>query len=420
VSPRRPRFWSLLHPRPGRRLPLGWRARYVHRRVKALGVGLADPGFAELLGRIDGAPPYGGNLVEVHVRGEEAFAAMRRAVAAARREVLLEAYIFSDDSTGRTLMDDLVQAAARGVEVRVLVDAVGSLGTRSSFWREMERRGVAVRLFHPLLSRVFLHPYRDHRKILVVDHQVAFTGGMNIADEYGSARPAKGGRTWRDSHLRVEGPVAREMAAVFAEGWVHAGGQPLDLAGAPGEARGEARVLVLESRPNRGHAESAAVLAAVVAAARQRVWITNAYFAPRRIALDILGRGAARGVDVRLLLPGKTDVPIVRHAGHGYYAGLLARGVRVFEYQPAVLHAKTVVADALVSVVGSTNLDFRSFHFNAECNLVILDAPTGVRMEAAFRQDLEESVEIEAEGWARRPAYHRLGDRLARLLAPAL
>jgi cardiolipin synthase len=382
-------------------------------------LGLADPGFAELLGSIDGAPPYGGNGVEVYFRGDEAFAAMRRAVEAARRELFLEAYIFSDDATGRTFMGDLAAAAARGVAVKVLVDAVGSLGTRSSFWREMERRGIAVRLYHPLLSRLFVHFYRDHRKILVVDRQVAFTGGMNIADEYGSPRPAKG-RTWRDSHVRVEGPVAREMAAVFAEGWVHAGGRPFDLGSGRGESGGGAHILVLESRPNRGHAESAAVLAAIVAAARRRVWITNAYFAPKRIALDVLGRAAARGVDVRLLLPGRTDVPIVRHAGHGYFADLLARGLRVFEYQPAILHAKTLAADGRASVVGSTNLDFRSFQFNSECNLVILDEDTGARMEAAFLEDQAQAVEIEAESWRRRPFYHRIGDRLARLLAPAL
>jgi cardiolipin synthase len=177
---------------------------------------------------------------------------------------------------------------------------------------------------------------------------------------------------------------------------------------------------VLESRPSRGYVESAAVLAAIVAAARERVWITNAYFAPRRIALDILGRAAARGVDVRLLLPGRTDVPLVRHAGHGYYRGLLARGVRVFEYQPAILHAKTLVADGKVSVVGSSNLDFRSFQFNGECNLVILDRATGGAMEEAFRRDLAQAQEVDAEAWVRRPVYHRVGDRLARLLAPVL
>jgi cardiolipin synthase len=391
----------------------------VHRLAEALPAGLADPGFAALLGRIDGAPPYGGNRVEPYFHGEQALAAMRQAVAAARREVLLESYIFSDDATGREIMGDLARAVARGVAVRVLVDAVGSLGTRASFWREMERRGIAVRLFHPLLSKVFLHPYRDHRKILVVDRSVAFTGGMNIADEYGSSRPGKG-RTWRDSHVKVEGPAAREMAAVFHEGWIHAGGDPLDLAPPQGEPCGGVCLLVLESRPNRGHAESAAALAAVVAAARARVWITNAYFAPRRIALDILGRAAARGVDVRLLLPGATDVPIVRHAGHGYFAGLLARGVRIFEYQAAILHAKTMVADGRVSVVGSSNLDFRSFQFNGECNLVILDEEIGGRMEEAFRDDLGQSAEIEAGTWSRRPLYHRLGDRLARLLAPVL
>ncbi|HSF42371.1 MAG TPA: phospholipase D-like domain-containing protein, partial [Thermoanaerobaculia bacterium] len=191
------------------------------------------------------------------------------------------------------------------------------------------------------------------------------------------------------------------------------------LPAAEGEEAG-ARILVLDSRPGRGHAESAAVLAALVGAARRTVWITNAYFAPGRTAVDVLGEAAGRGIDVRLLLPGWTDVPLLRHAAHGYYTDLLARGVRIFEYRGHVLHAKSLVADGYASVVGSTNLDFRSFVFNAECNLVILDRATGATMEEIFRQDLAASEEILPAAWRRRPLPHRLGDRMARWLSPVL
>ena len=384
--------------------------------------GVEDPGFETLLRRIDRAPVLGGNRVEIFTAGAEAFAAMRKAVLGAEREILLESYIFKDDATGRLFLEEAAAAARRGVSVRVMADTVGSLETRAGFWREMQARGVEVRLFNPFFRHFWwFQPFRDHRKILVVDRRIAFTGGMNIGEEYGSPQ-TRTGQTWRDTHVRIEGPTAWEMAVVFAEGWTRTGGRPFDIGPLPAEEaeRPGARILALDSRPWRGHVESAAVLAAIVGAARRSVWITNAYFAPGRIAIDILGAAAARGVDVRLLLPGWTDVPLLRHAAHGYYTDLLERGVRVFEYSGHVLHAKSLVADGHASVVGSTNLDFRSFVFNAECNLVILDRTTGAAMEESFRRDLETSAEIFPLAWRNRPLPHRLGDRAARWLSPVL
>ncbi len=432
--PRRRRRWKpVLRPRAGRRLPRELRAARVGRLARELPLGLDDPGFEVLLRRIDEGPVHQGNQVEVFTRGEDAFAAMRRAIGEARREVLVESYIWRDDATGQAFLDDLGAAVGRGARVRALADALGSFATRDDFWADLERRGIEAHLYNPLLARLWLQLYRDHRKLLVIDREVAFTGGMNIGEEYGSyplpawkARRARGAtrtkRELRDTHLRVTGPVAWEMAVVFSEGWLRSAGAPFEiepLDAAAEEADG-ARVLVLDARPNRGYGEAAAVLAAIVAAARERVWITNAYFAPRSEALPILGAAVARGVDVRLLLPGRTDVPLVRHAGHGYFRELLARGVRIFEYQAAILHAKSLVADGRVSVVGSTNLDFRSFHFNAECNLVVLDRETGRHLEAAFEEDLTRSEEITAQAWARRPALHKAGDRAARWLSPLL
>lgn len=416
-------FRPILRPFAGRRLPRELRVRRVDRLAgpEKMPEGVRDPAFEALLERIDGAPVLGGNQVEVYFSGREAFAAMREAVLAAKHEILLESYIFKDDTIGRGALDNLAAAAERGVTVRVIADAMGSFETRDEFWEEMRRRGIEVHLFHPLFSKIWYQPFRDHRKILVVDREVGFTGGMNIGEEYGSpfARP---GETWRDSHVRVTGPAVWEMTVVFQESWVRAGGEPFEVepllassADVPG-----ARILTLDSRPKRGQAESASVLAAIAAAARRTLWITNAYFAPGHAALKVLGKAAWRGVDVRLLLPGKTDVPIVRHAGHGFYLDLLERGVRVFEFEPSILHAKTLVADGYVSVVGSTNLDFRSFLFNAECDLVILDPDTAGKLEAAFLADQAQAREVLLEDWRNRPLLHRLGDRLARLLAPVL
>jgi cardiolipin synthase len=414
-------FSPVLRPAPGRKLPPELRVGQVERLAAALPGGIEDPGFEVLLRRIDGAPFFGGNRVDVFFTGQAAFQAMRESGEAAQREILLESYIFKDDTTGRLFLRGIKAAAARGIAVRVLADALGSASTRAAFWADMASNGIQVRLFNPLFEKFWYQPFRDHRKILVVDREVAFTGGMNIGEEYGSLRP-RPGETWRDTHVRVTGPAAWEMAVVFQEGWKYAGGEPFEIDALPGDvvdAPGS-RILVLDSRPNRGQAESAAVLAAIAAAARQTLWITNAYFAPGHRAMSILGEAADRGVDVRLLLPGKTDVPVVRRAGHGYYGALLERGVRIFEYQEAILHAKTLVADGLVSVVGSTNLDFRSFIFNAECDLLILCRETAATLENAFREDLERSEEVGLAAWRRRPLRKKIGDRLARWLSPVL
>ena len=409
------RLWKpLLRPLAKHRIPPELRPDRIREIARQYSGGLRDPRFPMLLSRVDQTAVLGGNRVEVYFDGGSAFDAMERAVDAARTEILVESYIWKDDATGRRALDALGRATARGVAVRALADAVGSHSTKKAYWDELRRHGVEVRLFGTFL----LQPFRDHRKILVIDRRVAFTGGMNIADEYsGGSGLGSGGKAisaWRDTHARVEGSAAWEMATVFSEAWSAARGTPLDLQPLEPPEDAPARVLVLDSRPGRGHEETASALAAVVGAARERDWITTAYFAPRRRAIDALAEAVRRGVDVRLLLPGVSDVPIVRHAGHGWFPPLLAAGVKVFEYQPAILHAKTAVADDYASVVGSSNLDFRSFHLNAECNFLILDESVGRTMSKAFERDLESSKEIDV-GW-RRSVPHRAGDWTARKL----
>jgi cardiolipin synthase len=461
-APPRRRLWKPIpRPRPNRDLPP---RRRVERWAADLTDGVRDGGFATLIHRLDESPILPVDRLELFTDGNHALPRMIAAIEAAREEVLLQSYIFKDDATGRSVVDALGRAVERGVVVRVIADALGSLTTREAFWRELERRRIAFRLFHPLLRYPWRLLIRDHRKILVVDRRVAFTGGMNIGEEYGSglpprrrprwrdplpprprrplavsARPAAAPpgpasrsaatNTWRDTHLEVEGPAAWEMAVVFRESWTRADGahfdlpsltEPVDTAADGSGAVSGARCLVLDSRPGRGHRETALVLRALVAAARRRVWITNAYFAPSFTALRALCRAARRGVDVRLLLPGESDVPRLQDAARGSYARLMRHGVRVFEYQPAVLHAKTVVVDGHVSVVGSSNLDFRSFTFNGECNLVVLADSAALRLEEAFETDLTRAHEIDPAVWARRPWLVRLREAFFRWLSPLL
>lgn len=416
----RRRFWlPVLAPRPGRRLPRELSPGRVDRLAGRLPGGLDDPGFLDLLSRIEESPLHPGNRVRVFFRGQDAFGAMLGDIERAASEILLETYILRDDETGRRFQEALVSAARRGVRVRVLADAFGSMHLGARFWGAFGEAGIEARLFHRLgvpVRRVF---FRDHRKILVVDRRLAYTGGMNIGDEYGSALVPRG-RLFRDTHARVEGSAAAEMAAVFREGWRGARGSDFSLEPVVCGDTAGARVMILDSRPGRGARELSAALAAIVGGSRRRLWMTEAYFAPRRRVGGILGRAVARGVDVRLLLPGRTDVRTVRHAGHGFFAGLLRRGVRIFEYRAAVLHAKTIVADGRVSLVGSSNIDFRSFERNAECNFAIFDGPVAEEMERQFLRDLEQSEEIRAHAWRRRSWLHRAADSIARRLAPVL
>jgi cardiolipin synthase len=410
---------SSLRPRPDRRLPEELRPKNVGRLAEALAEGVRGAEFAGLVQRIDTGPIHSGNKIKVFFNGEEMFASVAEAIESATQEILLETYILKDDATGHEMAECLGRAAARGVKVRVLADAFGSWTMSRTFWRRMQRMGIEARLFHPFWTHLWDHFIRDHRKIIVMDGRVCFTGGMNVGNEYGSSRHAKNG-LWRDTHARIEGSTAWEMALVFKEGWRRAGSEPFQISPLKTTHKYGAETLVLDSRPGRGYAETASVLAAIVGASRKRLWVTNSYFAPRRNAIAVLGRAAQRGVDVRLLLPGISDVPLVRHAGHGCFEQLLANGVRIFEYQPAILHAKTLVADDYATVVGSSNLDFRSFHFNAECNVLILDEATGQRMTCAFEKDLAGSVEIRLDEWKKRALLHRVGDSLARCLSPLL
>lgn len=415
----RRRLLPKLRPSPGRRVAADLKPRPVSRRAEQLPRGVHDPALRTLLQRIDQAPILGGHDVTVYFAGAEAFAAMCQAIDAAQREVLLQSYILKDDAIGERLAETLAAAAARGVTVRVLADAFGSSRTRGSYWRRLRRAGIKARLINNLMPALWYgKTYRDHRKLLIVDRQVAFTGGMNLALEYvGSPEHV----AWRDTHARIVGPAAWEMAVVFAEGWGWALGRPFPiepLVTDPTAAGSD--VLVLDSRPWRGHLETASALAASAGAARTTLWITNAYFAPQRVTIELLSRAARRGVDVRLLLAGLTDVPLVRHAGHGFFDELLVAGVRIFEYQPRVLHAKTLVIDRHLVMVGSTNIDFRSFHFNAECNALIFDGAVGAALANQFERDLVDALEIDLKAWRGRPRWHRWGDWAARQLAWAL
>ncbi len=407
--------------------------------ARELPEGVRGATFRALVREIDGSPWHAFSGVQVYEDGEDTFAAIGQVLASARIEILVETYILRDDRVGTELRQALEDAVARGVRVCVLADALGSIGTSRRFWRELEAAGISVRLFHPWWHSPLHMWRRDHRKIIVVDRVTAFTGGMNIGNEYGSSitrSDAVTPKAYRDVFVQIDGAVAEELASVFAEGWRRAGGAALpgvrpvqrtprarrSRPAPPGahvespEVAEPPTVLILDGGPGRGQPETIAVLAALAGAAREQLWITTPYFAPPDGGLHILIDAAKRGVDVRLLLPAVCDVPLLRHAAHGAYGRLLRAGVRVFEYERTILHAKTMVCDGHISLVGSANLDFRSLWFNAECNLLIADETTAGQFESWFLSDLADSTEITWAVWQARSLGHRLLDRAARAL----
>lgn len=345
--------------------------------------------------------------------GEQTYPAMLEAIASARSHICLETYIFRADATGRRFAKALAERAKAGVEVNVIVDAWGS-PLPAAFVRRMERAGVRFVHYNPLRlswqafrSRFARFWRRNHRKILVVDNRVGFTGGLNIGDDYASERV--GGWGWRDTHIRIEGPAVSELLYVFLRTWRKEGGAPLDEARYRNEGRRpDGKVRILASDLRRGRAMIKEAYLNAIRRAQKRLWITSAYFLPTHKMLKALIGAARRGVDVRLILAGTTDIPPARYAAQSFYGRLLKAGVRIFEWGGSVLHAKTALADDHWSTVGSSNLDSMSLRLNLEVNAIVEDRAFNEALARLFEDDLERCVEVEWRWFRYRPLLDRL------------
>ncbi|MBS2032865.1 MAG: cardiolipin synthase B [Deltaproteobacteria bacterium] len=343
--------------------------------------------------------------------GDQAYPAMLAAIEGAKRFVHLESYIFADDGTGHRFARALAHAAERGVEVTVLYDAVGSWTTHRGFFKAMRRRGVRARAFNPVwpwpgLLRTFR---RDHRKLLVVDGEVAFVGGINISDDW--APRIDGGQDWRDDVMRLEGPVVAGLDGVFRATWravVQNVAERLQLRApvTPSEPCGPRGTHAVATFAARKAIHKAYVHA--IDAAERSVFIASSYFVPDRAILHALRRARRRGVEVRLMLPGVSDHYSVLMAGRALYGRLLRWGVRVHEWQNRIFHAKTAVIDGCWGTMGSFNLDRWSLHFSHELNAVFSDPELGRTLEDSFRNDLDGCLEVTLELWKARPRWRRL------------
>jgi cardiolipin synthase len=390
------------------------------RRVRSL---LVRPGVLWRLRRLGaledwtGARIAWGNRVAVFHRGDAAFDELEGAIASARRGIAIEMYTWADDRLGRRIAEAVAARCREGVPAFVVLDAFGSLGS-GAIERAIVGAGGRVLWYHPLLSfgRTWFPNRRNHRKLVLVDGEVAFAGGMNFAEVYSSG--FAGDAAWRDLSVRVEGPAVRDALRLFLGTWGRAGGDlvgPGALAVASHE-RGRAGVQFVGGRGLLGRRKLRRSHLVTLAQARRRILIANAYFVPEAPLRRQLVRAARAGVRVDLLLPGATDVPLVRWASRATYDALLEAGVRIREHRGPVLHAKAAVIDDEVLVTGSANLDYRSYRHNQELSVSVFDGEAARDAREGLERDFDRASPIELETWRRRGTGEQLRERLATLL----
>jgi cardiolipin synthase len=385
----------------------------------------------DVVRRNSSAPLTAGNNVTALVDGPETFAAIRAAVKSAQHHVHIETFIFGDDHLGREFAELLAQKRGEGVEVRVLYDSVGSMETAAAFFDELRTDGIEVREFRPMnpakTPLIWKIQNRDHRKIIVVDGKIGFTGGINISGTYASSSNLKPGPErgvsdgWRDTHVQIEGPAVTQLQAMFLQMWGRAGQESLpccDIEYFPSILPTGKHLVTMVANDSEDP-EDFSLYATYLAAfshASSRLWVTHAYFAPNEDLLEAMNAAARRGVDVRLIVPGFTDSNIVLHATRSTYTRLLKSGVRIYERNDALLHAKSVVIDGAVSIVGSANLDMRSFVHNDEVNAIVISRDFGRRMEEIFWRDEQASRPLDLDTWRQRPLWQRMKELGAKLV----
>jgi len=361
--------------------------------------------------------PVDGNAVRLLRDGRMAYPAMLAAIESAEREIVLEMYWFQGDIAGLMFRDALARKAAQGVAVRVTYDAVGSLGAPASMWEPLRAAGGEVFEYNPLrVLSAFLRwrrlNVRDHRKILVVDGAIGFTGGMNIGNPW--LPREQGGQDWRDDAIEVRGHAAAELRSLFYETWRRSGRpMPSNVTrlGKPG--RSAVRVLANRHGLSRGIRHN---YLTAIRRAKHHIDITNPYFLPGPIFLSALRRAQARGVEVRILIPGQNDVWVVSMAMSSVIGRLLKAKARVFAFQGRVLHAKSAVFDETLAMVGTYNLDPRSRRYNRECNVAVVDPAIARLARASFEADLASATELSLSTWKQRSLAHRFVAWVAYLL----
>jgi cardiolipin synthase len=377
-----------------------------------------DPRFQRTMSHLLGPPVVPGNRVTTLLNGDQAFPAMLDAIKSARHSITLEAYIFWPGKMGTTFAEALVERARAGVATHLILDGLGSQKLDDELIEGMRRAGVHVAIFRPLrwysLDRV---NHRTHRKLLVVDGRVGFTGGLGIADLYQGHAQDKD--HWRDGQFRVEGPAVGQLQGAFLDNWIETGGALLHGTDyfPPLDSAGSAWAQAVHSSPGGGTESLRLMYLLAIASASRTIRIANPYFVPNTLAVEMLVAARRRGVNVEVLVPGPiTDAGLVRRASRRKWGPLLEAGVSIYEYQPTMYHNKLIVVDDYWVSVGSTNFDNRSFRLNDEANLNVFDEAFAREQTEVFAQDRARSREVTLEEWRGRPITERLEELVAWML----
>ncbi|HEX9166112.1 MAG TPA: phospholipase D-like domain-containing protein [Gemmatimonadales bacterium] len=393
----------------------------VERRIQHL-YDSADPQFARAMGSLLGPALVGGNRITPLRNGDRIFPAMLEAIRGARRTINFETYIYWSGEIGREFALALADRARAGVAVHVLLDWVGAGKIDEELIRTMETAGVTVVRYHPLrwynLGRL---NNRTHRKLLVVDGRVGFTGGVGIADEWRG--DAQDPHHWRDSHFRVEGPVVAQMQAAFMDNWIETRAEVLHGEDyfPPLERVGPHCAQLFQSSSEGGSESVRLMYLMSIAAAGRSIRLANAYFVPDDLAVRLLVDARKRGVSVEIIVPGKyIDFKVVRKASRARWGPLLEAGIEIYEYQPTMYHTKVMVVDEHWVSVGSTNFDSRSFRLNDEANLNVMDPGLAGELLDHFEADKRRSRLVTPESWRARPWQEKAKDRLAALFRAQL
>ncbi|WP_256759005.1 cardiolipin synthase [Cohnella sp. WQ 127256] len=367
-------------------------------------------------------PISGKNRSQIFNNGMDTYEAMLRAIRHATNHIHLSAYIIRDDGVGREFQQALIQKVREGLKVKLLYDGIGSIKLPESYIRILELGGVECACFFPLRP-TFLKKrmnYRNHRKILVVDGEIGFVGGINIGDEYIGKHPRLG--YWRDTHLMLEGDSVYWLQEVFLRDWEMATSEkPDDPSFFPiHSCENNEAVQIVPAGPNRrGDAIHDSVFA-MLTSARERIWMTTPYFIPSASIAMALQDAARSGLDVRIIIPYVPDTWLVHYATLSYVEEMMRSGVRIWQYKKGFVHAKTLVVDKFISVVGSANMDLRSFYSNFEINAHLFDPIAISQVEKDFLQDLKDSVEINLQKFQKRPRRQKAREAMSRILSPLL
>ncbi|HEV7766605.1 MAG TPA: cardiolipin synthase [Thermoanaerobaculia bacterium] len=359
-----------------------------------------------------------GNLVHILQNGDGFFPPLFREIEAAKESIHLESYIWYESTLTTQLSHLLAKKASQGVEVRILVDASGGKDLKGDQLKLLEDAGAHVAHFHPIrISNLGRINNRDHRKLVILDGRVAYTGGYGFADEWtGNGQDKK---HYRDTGLRLEGPVVHRLQAAFSENWIEETGEiPADGKFFPHiQPVGTTPAHVAYTSPTGSISSVQILYYLAIKAAKHEIIIQNPYLLPDRAAIDALEEAVDRGVDVKIMVPSDdaTDNPIVQHASHHHFGTLLKRGVKIWEYEKTLLHQKVIIIDGLWSSVGSTNFDDRSFQLNDEINVGLLDAQLAAQLRAAFHADLRHARQRSFDEWQDRSLWHKTVDGVAYL-----